>query len=105
MAQVLKKYILYAILIGIVYALLAYHYIYTGGENIHVLDSIQILKKETLNLRYTFFSIKSKKPELILKIDVLRYAGIGDILVDYDLMTEAQREELENKYDSEEEEE
>jgi hypothetical protein len=40
-----------------------------------------------------------------LKIDVLRYAGIGDILVDYDLMTEAQREELENKYDSEEEEE
>lgn len=105
MAQVIKKYILYAILIGFVYALLAHHFIYTGGEGIQIMDSIQILKKERLNLRYTFFSITSKKPENILKIDVLRDAGIGDILVDYDLLTEAQRDKLESQYDFEEEEE
>jgi len=104
MAQVIKKYTLYAILIGLVYALLAYHYIYTGGEGVDIFDSIQILKKEKLNLRYTFFSIKSKKPENILKIDVLRDAGIGDILVDYDLVTEAQRNKIENKYYVDEEE-
>ncbi len=105
MAEVIKKYILYAILIGIVYAFLAYHYIYTGGEGVHILDSIQILKKEKLNLRYTFFSVTSKKPENILKIDVLRDAGIGDILVDYDYLTEAQRTKIEDQYYSEEEDE
>jgi hypothetical protein len=104
MAEVLKKYLLYAILIGIIYALLGYHYIYTGGEGVDIFDSIQILKKEKLNLRYTFFSITSKNPEYILKIDVLRDAGIGDILVDFDLMSEPQREKLENHYNSEEEE-
>ncbi len=104
MAEVLKKYLLYAILIGVIYALLGYHYIYTGGEGVDIIDSIQILKKEKLNLRYTFFSITSKNPEYILKIDVLRDAGIGDILVDFDFMSEPQREKLENQYDSEEEE-
>jgi len=104
MAEVIKKYILYAILIGFVYALLAYHYIYTGGEGVYILDSIQVLKKEKLNLRYTFFSITSKKPENILKIDVLRDAGIGDILVDFNLLSEAQRDDIENQYYSEEEE-
>jgi hypothetical protein len=104
MAQVFKKYLLYAILIGLVYALLAHHYIYTGGEGVNIMDSIQILKKEKLNLRYTFFSIKNKKPDNILKIDVLREAGIGDILVDYDYLTEEQKNKLENRYDAEEEE-
>ena len=36
MEQVIKKYVLYAIVIGLVSALLAYHYIYTGGENVHI---------------------------------------------------------------------
>ena len=104
MAETIKKYILYAILIGLIYALLANHYIYTGFEGVDLVDSFQILKKEKLNLRYTFFSIKSKKPENILKIEVLRDAGIGEILVDYDLITEAEKDKLEIKYDAEEEE-
>ena len=105
MTQVIKKYLLYATLIGLVYALLGYHYIYTGGENVSLRYSFQILKKEKLNLRYTFFSVKSKNPANILKIEVLRNAGIGDILVDYDLITEQEKNKLENKYDSEYEEE
>jgi len=102
MAQVIKKYLLYAIIAGFVYALLAYHYIYTGSEDVHILDSVQVLKKEKLNLRYTFFSIQKKKPAKILEIDVLRDAGIGDILVEFDHMTEQEKLLLENRFDYEE---
>jgi hypothetical protein len=38
-----------------------------------------------------------------MKIDVLRDAGIGDILVEYDIITEAEKTTLENKYLYEEE--
>lgn len=102
MAEVLKKYTLYAIIIAFVYMLLAYHYIYTGGEDVHILDSVRMLKKETLNLRYTFFSIQKKNPNNIMKIDVLRYAGIGDILVEYEIISEEEQIMLENKFDEEE---
>lgn len=102
MAQVLKKYLLYAIIAGFCYMLLAYHYVYTGGENVNIMDSFRVLKKEKLNLRYTFFSIQKKKPDTIMKIDVLREAGIGDILVEYDIITEEENIALENKYQYEE---
>ena len=102
MAQVLKKYLLYAIIAGFVYLLLAYHYIYTGGEDVNITNSVRMLKKEKLNLRYTFFSIQKKKPDTIMKIDVLREAGIGDILVEFDIITETEKNALENKYQYEE---
>ena len=96
MLKVIKKYILYGVVILAVYLLLAYHYIYVGGKD------IRFLEKEKLNLKYTFFSFQSKTPESILKIDVLRWAGIGDILVDVGMITEEKRTELENKFDYEE---
>lgn len=98
MAQVLKKYLLYAIIAGCCYMLLAYHYIYTGSEDVNIMDSFRMLKKEKLNLRYTFFSVQKKQPDTIMKIDVLREAGIGDILVEYGIITEEQNIALENKY-------
>jgi len=98
MAQVLKKYLLYAIIAGFVYMLLGYHYIYTGGEDVHISDSVRILKKETLNLPYTFFSLQKKKPDTIMKIDALREAGISDILVEFDIISETEQTTLENKY-------
>ena len=103
MAQVLKKYLIYAIIVGFVYLLLGYHYVYTGGENVNIVNSFRIMKKETLNLRYTFFSIQKKNPENIMKIDVLRDAGIGDILVEFDIITEEENIALENQYMYEEE--
>ena len=51
MVQTIKKYLLYAALIGLVYLMLANHYIYMGGKN------FRVLKKESLNLKYTFFSV------------------------------------------------
>jgi hypothetical protein len=95
MLKVIKKYILYGILILAVYLLLAYHYIYVGGKD------IRFLKKDHPNLKYTFFSIQSKQPEAILKIDTLREAGIGDILVDIGMITEDQKIALENKFEYE----
>jgi len=103
MKQVLKKYLLYAIIAGFLYMLLAYHFIYTGGEDVNIRNSVRTLKKEKLNLRYTFFSIQEKNPKTIMKIDVLRDAGIGDILVEYDIITEAEKTTLENEYLYEEE--
>jgi len=102
MIQVLKKYLLYAIIAGFFYMLLAYHYIYTGGEDVNIMNSVRTLKKEKLNLRYTFFSVQKKKPDTIMKIDVLRDAGIGDILVEFDIITEGENIALENKYAYEE---
>ena len=99
MWEQIKKYILYAVIAGLVYCLLAFHYIYVGRANVHILDSVRILKKESLNLRYTFFSLQEKKPETILKIDVLRDAGIGEILVEMGKVSEEKRAEIENKYD------
>jgi hypothetical protein len=93
MLNVIKKYILYGVIILAVYLLLGFHYIYVGGKD------IRFLKKEKLNLKYTFFSFQSKTPESILKIDVLRYAGIGDILVDTGMISEERMIALENKYE------
>lgn len=98
MVKVLKKYFLYAIIIAFVYLLLANHYIYTGGEDVNIMDSVRILKKEKLNLRYTFFSVQKKKPDYIMKIDVLRDAGIGDVLVEFGIINEDEKTALENKY-------
>ena len=95
MLKVIKKYIIYGIIIFAVYLLLAYHYIYVGGKD------VRFLKKDHLNLKYTFFSIQSKPPKNIMQIDVLRDAGIGDILVDIGMISEEQKLDLEQKFDYE----
>lgn len=96
MWETIKKYMLYGVIILAVYLLLAFHYIYVGGKD------VRFLKKEKLNLKYTFFSLQSKPAQSILKIDVLRHAGIGDILVDIGMISEEQMIKLENKFDYDE---
>ena len=95
MVQTIKKYILYAALIGLVYMMLSSHFIYVGGKD------FRILKKDTLNLKYTFFSLQNKKPELIIKIDDLRWAGIGEVLYEDGLVTKDEQIRLEHKYEYE----
>jgi hypothetical protein len=97
MLKVFKKYLWYGVIILCVYVLLSYHYIYLGGKD------VRLLKKDHPNLKYTFFSIQGKSPESILKIDVLRYAGIGDILVDIEIISEEEKDTIEYKFDYEEE--
>ena len=95
MVQTIKKYLLYAALIGLVYLMLANHYIYMGGKD------FRVLKKESLNLKYTFFSVQSKSPTSIIKIDDLRWAGIGEILYEEGIVTKDEQVSLEQKFEYE----
>ncbi len=92
MREKIKKYLLYGILAAALYFLLAYHFIYCGGA------TIRMIKKAEPNLHYTFYSIENKRPETIMAVDALRENGIGDILVELDLLTEEEKEELEWEY-------
>jgi len=92
MREKIKKYLLYAVLAACVYFLLAYHFIHCGGM------TIKLVKKAEPNLHYTFYSIENKRPETIMAIDALRENGIGDILVEMDMLTEEEKEELEWEY-------
>lgn len=87
----IKQYILIGILAAAVYFIMDNHFIFYG-KNIH------LLKKTSLHLNYTFFSLKEKKPANILKIDYLREAGIGDLLVELGILNEEQKFKLESEY-------
>ncbi len=87
----IKQYILIAILAAIGYFIGNNHFIFYG-KNVH------LLKKTSFHLHYTFFSIKEKRPASIMKIDYLREAGIGDMLVKLGIINEDQKVKLENQY-------
>jgi hypothetical protein len=59
-----------------------------------------MIKKDEPNLHYTFFSIENKRPESIMAIDVLRENGIGDLLVEMGRISEEDKKELEEEYDT-----
>ena len=87
----IKQYILIAIAAAAGYFILSYHFIF-NGVNIH------LLKKDSLHMHYTFYSIKHKKPAVIMEIDYLREAGIGDLLVELRMLNEENKNRLESKY-------
>ena len=57
------------------------------------------LPKDRLTFEYTFYNLTDKDPENVLAIDMLRDAGIGDLLVELGWLTEDERAELESQYD------
>jgi hypothetical protein len=87
----IKQYILIAILAAIGYFIMDHHFIFYGRD-------VHMLKKTSLHLHYTFFSLKEKKPAKVLKIDYLREAGIGDLLVELGIINEEQLFKLESEY-------
>jgi len=87
----IKQYILIAVLAAAGYFIMNNHIIFYGTD-------IHLLKKTSLHLHYTFFSIKEKNPENIMKIDYLRDAGIGDLLVELEIIDEEERHRLESEY-------
>ena len=95
MKQRIKQYLLIGLAATAFYYILDYHYI-VDGRDIHP------LKKTSLHLHETFVSISNERPETILKNDVLREAGIGDLFVELEMMTEEEKNLLESKYDAEE---
>jgi len=79
------------------YFLLSHHIIFYGREA-SVVQNVYLLNKTKLNLNHTFFSLHQKKPEAILKIRQLREAGIGELLVELSLVTQPEKDRLENLY-------
>ncbi len=87
----IKQYILIAILAAAGYFMANNHFIFYGKD-------IHLLKKTSLHLNYTVYSIKEKQPANIIKIDHLREAGIGDLLVKLKIISEDQKVKLESEY-------
>lgn len=90
----IKQYIFIALILGAVYFFLSQHIIFYGKD-------FYLLKKQDLTFDYTFFSLREKTADKILKIEPLRNAGIGNILVDLEIITDEERYKLENYFENE----
>lgn len=82
MVSRLKGYIWIALGIGAFYFLLTHHIIFSSVRE------FDLLKKEELTLEYTFFNIRSNSPQETMEIDMLRDAGIEDILLKRGIVNE-----------------
>jgi hypothetical protein len=91
----IKRYLLIAAAGAAAYFLLSHHIIFYG-QDASVVKNIYLLKKSTLNLHYTFFSLHQKKPEAVMKIKQLREDGIGSLMVDIGMISETERSRLES---------
>jgi len=60
------------------------------------------LEKPYLTFEYTFCNVTDRDPEDIMRIDMLREAGIGDLLVEMGMLGEMQKEKLEYRFEYEE---
>ncbi|MGD8257797.1 MAG: hypothetical protein PVG70_04315 [Desulfobacterales bacterium] len=94
MKQRIKQYIFIALAAAALYFVLDNHFVFYGRD-------VHLLKKTSLNLHNTFVSLDNKRPESLMKIDRLRDAGIGELLVDLDLLTEEKKNRLETKFNYE----
>ena len=86
-------YILLALLGAAGYFLLSYHIIFSG-------TTVKFLNKSKLTSDYTFICTTNKSVESLMRIETLREAGIGKVLVEMGRLSKEERESLEQKFDS-----
>jgi hypothetical protein len=75
------------------YFFLSYHIIFFG-------KTIKLLNKKRPTSDYTFIWTGNKSAETILRIDTLREAGIGDILVKMGKLDGDEKKVLEQQFNS-----
>ena len=92
MKKKIMSYVIAAVLLGCGYFLASRHIVIYEKE-------FNLLNKAYLTFEYTFYHITDKDPDDVMRIDILRDAGIGHILVEYGMITEMEREKLEAKYE------
>jgi len=84
----LKTYFWFALAIGVFYFLLSHHIVFSSFSD------YDLLKKNELTFRYTFFSLKQATPESALRIDALREAGLGELMVERGMLTRERLNEV-----------
>ncbi len=93
----IKQVAIVVVICALVYGLLSHHIIFYGRH-------IKVLKKAELTLDKSFFNASPtefRTPELILRDEVLREAGIADVLVEFGIINEDKRMAIEEKIDAE----
>jgi hypothetical protein len=90
--QRLKQYALIAAAAALLWFVLDNHFIIDGKD-------IHLLKKSSLNLHDTFVSLDNKRPASVMRNDRLRDAGIGELMVEIGILSEAEHSRLESKLD------
>ena len=93
----IKKTTIYILAAATLFFLLSYHFIFIG-------NTVKLLRKSNLTLKYTFYSVKGKSNKTILSREELWEAGIGDLLVKMGRMSKGELELYVEKEYSEEEE-
>jgi hypothetical protein len=84
----LKTYFWFALAFGAFYFLLSHHIIFTS------FTEYDLLKKEELTFKYTFFSLRQTTPEVALRADALRHAGLGELMVEKGMLTQERLGEI-----------
>ena len=75
------------------YFLLNSHIIFSG-------TTVKLLNKSKLTSEYTFINTANKSVESLMRIDTLREAGIGNVLVEMGRLSKEEKEALEEKFNS-----
>ncbi len=85
MLRRLIQYLMIGVVLGVFYILLSNHFLFFGIKDF---EDVEWLKKRELTLKNTFCSVRQQSPEAILKVDELREAGVGELMVERGLLSE-----------------
>lgn len=89
----IKKYIVSGLFLFVGYFLASQHIVINKKD-------FRLLKKSELTYEYTFYNLTDREPGDVLRIDVLREDGIGDVMVEFGLLSEEEVYRWESYYDS-----